>query len=185
MSESQAHGIPGDAGKRRYLPPVPVGTPYEGDPKQPFPFETESAPQRPSQASPFPHGEPPPGTAQAETPVGAPPGFGTAPGEPPLMMPPEFTQSRMRSKNVDIPRRHARTALWVSIASLLFFGIVLGPIGFVLGIRSVREGEKSLGWWAIAVGLTGFISSAVLLVLVATGTIENPFDTLGRAKGAQ
>lgn len=186
MADGQTHDTEDGGRKYRrpdgYLPPEPVGKPFEGDPAAPFPFETEAAPMV-SQPPPFPYGEPPVKVPAGQQSVGPPPGFGARPHEQPLMMPPEFTEQRLRGRNANIARRNAKTALAVGIASLLAFGIVLGPVGVVLGIRAIREGEKNLGWWAVAAGVTGFVSSLVLLLLVATGVIDNPLESMTANKG--
>ena len=62
-----------------------------------------------------------------------------------------------------------------------FFGLLLGPVAVALGARSIRRGERQLGWWAIAAGLTGFILSLVVLILLATGQLDQLREALERA----
>jgi hypothetical protein len=175
---AHAQGTPQDRAAQRFRPPEPVGTPYKGDPDAPFPFETEAAGAPQQEPPPFPYGPPPPAARPSDAQSAPPPGFGTTPEQQRMMLPPEYTQQRMRSTNVNVDRRKALTAFWVSVVSLFFFGVAIGPIGVVLGVRAVRGGERTLGWWAIVLGSLGFISSAALIVLVSTGVIDDPLESL-------
>jgi hypothetical protein len=117
-----------------------------------------------------------------EAPVGPPPGFGVGPDRQRMPLPPEFARQRVRAASTDPDLRDARMAMWVGVISLFVLGVVFGPIGVALGIRSLRAGQRRLGWIAIVTGAIGFVSHVALLVLVATGVIPSPAEWLESTK---
>ena len=56
-------------------------------------------------------------------------------------------------------RGMATLALILSIASLLFWHILLGAVGLILGFMAVGRGHKGLGYTAIAIGAFSIIMS--------------------------
>ncbi len=179
LGNSHPHSKPGGSRGRRFLPPEPIGTPYQGDPAAPFPFETDAAAASPV----YPYGPPSSLQAPGQASVGPPPGFASAPPQQQSMpLPPEFTQQRVRAANVDPGFRDARRAMWVGVTSLFVLGLVLGPIGVVLGVRAVRAGQRRLGWIAIVTGAVGFVVHITVLVLAAAGVIPSPAAWLESTK---
>lgn len=49
------------------------------------------------------------------------------------------------------------TALVLSIISVLFFGIALGPISALMGFFAFRQGQKRSGIWSMILGTFGFV----------------------------
>lgn len=77
---------------------------------------------------------------------------------------------------------YAKIALGVAIASLFVAGPILGPIGIVMGAKSIKRGQGKLGGWAIAAGAAGTILSIVLIVLSALGVLPT-FDEMWNRMG--
>lgn len=58
------------------------------------------------------------------------------------------------------------TALVVSIVSLFFLPVLAGTIGVVTGFFAARNGARTLGTWAIAIGLFSIVLSLFIAPLV-------------------
>lgn len=58
------------------------------------------------------------------------------------------------------------TALVVSIVSLFFLPVLAGTIGIVTGFFAARNGARTLGTWAIAIGLFSIVLSLFIAPLV-------------------
>jgi hypothetical protein len=157
----------------RFKPPSPVGKPYRGDPSDPAPFVTD----RELAAAGVP------AASLAHLPVGSgPPSFsaGQSPARPLPPGSPVFRKPEQAFPDQNL--KFARIAVGVSIASLLAFGVILGPIGIAMGIVSFRRGQRQLGAWAIAAGAAGTIISIVTIVLVAMGAIPSIDELLNGTK---
>jgi hypothetical protein len=149
----------------RFVPPAPVGAPYRSDPADPAPFQTENdvVPVVPVESAPYvqptglpQHAEDAPRTEYGAPPMGQPPSSG-AKQVPTLALSPEA--------------RFARTALWVGVASIFIFNVVLGPVAVIMGVMAMRRGEKRQGKLAIIFGIVGTTIGVALLVLSSMGVI--------------
>lgn len=165
-----------------FLPPAAVGKPFRGDPKQPFPFSVQGQPEISDSAA-----APPLASNSPVRPVSVPPPLPAQAGgthsEPRFLpLPPEFTQAKSRQANANSDQRYAKIALGVAIGSLIVFGVVLGPVGMLMGMRAVQRGEKKMGWWAVGIGLFGLVSGIVLIALIANGQLEGFNELVQNAK---
>lgn len=139
--------------KNGLRPPKPVGEPFRGNPADVFPFPVTGL-----------GGVPVPVPAIAPVPV---PAAAVPMGHLPVFNPPAVSAGRSPEY------RAARVALGLGLASLLVLPLVLGPIAIVLGVRSLRAGERKLGHWAISAGVAGTVLGVVGLILWATGVIPS------------
>jgi hypothetical protein len=154
--------------EKHFIPPAPVGTPYRSDPADPAPFLTEddAVPVVPVKAE----------TPAAST--GLPQHEDSAPrteyGAPPMFQP-SAKSGRSGGPTPAAPlspeARFARVALWVGVASLFLFNVVLGPIAIVMGATAIKRGEKHQGRLAIIYGVIGTAIGVLLLVLSGLGVI--------------
>jgi hypothetical protein len=159
--------------EREFQPPSPVGEPYRADPTGPAPFvrEGEKVPTVPVEAA-----EPvAPGRPVTGPPYGYPrPEAGRSAEGRPQFRPPD---SRPVNTPVDPVERYARTAMWLGVASIFIFNLFFGPAAIVMGIISIRRGEKKLGRQAIIFGAVGTFVGILYLVLVAVGVLPT-FDEM-------
>jgi hypothetical protein len=75
-------------------------------------------------------------------------------------------------------QRFARIALWVGVASIFVFNLVLGPVAIVLGILAIRRGELQTGRRAALFGLLGTVIGAIFMYLVANGMLPSVEEML-------
>lgn len=159
-------------------PPSPYGPP----PGQPPPWG--GGPATPPGAPPQ-YGPPPGAPPQYGPPAGAPPGYGPPPGygQPPGFGPPGYGPPG------GPPPTQATSGLAVAA---LVSGILLGPVGVVLGIvalrriKRTREGGRGLAIAGIVVGALSTILSVVVVIfaLNAVGTVDAG-DVERRVESAQ
>lgn len=167
-------------------PPPPYGPP----PGQPPPWG--DGPATPPAATPQ-YG-PPPGAPPGYGPPGAPPGYGPPPpgappgyGPPPGFGPPGFGPPGFGPPGP--PPTQGTSGLAVAA---LVSGILLGPVGVVLGIvalrriKRTREGGRGLAIAGIVVGALSTILSVVVVIfaLNAVGTVDAG-DVERRVESAQ
>lgn len=57
--------------------------------------------------------------------------------------------------------------LVAALVGLIFFGIILGPVGAVLGFIAHRRGERGLAMAAMVVGVIVFVLNLVGVVILA------------------
>jgi hypothetical protein len=157
----------------RFVPPAPVGAPYRSDPSDPAPFLTDdvTVPVVPVEAAPYieptglpQHAEDAPRTEYGAPPMFQPPGSKSSNQVPVLPLTPN--------------QRFARTALWVGVASIFIFNIVIGPIAVIMGVMAIRRGERHNGRLAIITGVIGTLIGAALLILSAAGVIPSVDEML-------
>jgi lipopolysaccharide export LptBFGC system permease protein LptF len=138
-----------------FRPPTPVGEPFRGDPDDAAPFPTEgSAP-----------------VAAVLVPAAIPAFAAASDVAPAVSVRPIFRRPNAATETPD--RRSARAALAIGLISLLVLPLALGPLAIVLGVRSMRRGERRLGVWAIAAGAAGTVLGIVGVILWATGVLPN------------
>lgn len=155
---------------RPYLPPKSVGEPYRADPTDAAPFLTENdkVPTVPVETTPLVESPGSPGPPYGHPPSHSPEHAGT---QPVFRAPtPAATQTP--------EERFAKTAFWVSIASIFIFNVVLGPIAILMGVIAWRRGEKKLGRLAVVFGAIGLIIGIAFLVLVAQGVLPSVDEML-------
>lgn len=166
---------------REFKPPEPVGEPFRADPKDPPPFSAGG--ERVGSSA---------GTEAAapSVPVGPPvagPPWGHPPTHSPTDLPryggPDGQPSGARPPQQPLPwtpdERFARTAMWVGVASIFIFNVVLGPIAMALGVSAMRRGQREMGGRALLLGAVGTVLGILLLVLSAVGVLPS-FDDLLR-----
>ncbi|MGK2878080.1 MAG: hypothetical protein ACSLFF_05835 [Solirubrobacterales bacterium] len=153
-------------GNKHYEPPPSVGEPFRADPSGPAPFLTDSeqVPVVPVESAPYrePADLPKHDDDAPRTEYGAPPMFqpsGKTPAQKAAPMRPEA--------------RFARTAMWVGVASIFVFNIVLGPIAVIMGVMALRRGEQRQGRLAIIFGAVGTTIGVLLLVLASAGILPS------------
>jgi hypothetical protein len=153
--------------KDRFVPPAPVGSPYRSDPSDPAPFLTDDVTVPVVPVEPAPYVEP---TGLPQHEEDAP---RTEYGAPPMFQPPGKSKSSNQVPAVALTpeQRFGRTALWVGVASIFIFNVVIGPIAVIMGVMAIRRGEKHNGRLAIITGLIGTAIGVTLLVLSAAGVI--------------
>ncbi|MBJ7355292.1 MAG: hypothetical protein JHC98_10760 [Thermoleophilaceae bacterium] len=155
----------------RFIPPAPIGTPYRSDPSDPAPFPTEgeTVPAVPVEPAPY------------VQPTGLPQHEEDAPrteyGAPPMFEKPGRSGKQSSATPLSPEARFARTAMWVGVASIFVFNIVIGPIAVIMGVMAIRRGEKQQGRLAIIYGVIGTAIGVALLVLSAAGVIPT-FDEM-------
>lgn len=173
--------------QREFKPPAPQGEPYRADPSDPFPFPTESdAPARHEPSTDLPEvprwSHPPTHSAEFS-------GVAPAASEPVESGKPQFRQPGdpfAAKPKPPIPvGRQARVGLWIGVASLFVFNIFLGPAAVVLGVRAVRNGEKQIGQWAIALGVAGTVIGITVMVLISTGVMPSVEEMLRDLRDAR
>lgn len=153
----------------RFVPPTPIGTPYRSDPSDPAPFLTDNdsvpvVPVEPVEPAPYvePTGLPQHEEDAPRTEYGAPPMFQPAGKK---------SSSQTPVAPLSPEARFARTAMWVGVASIFVFNVVVGPIAVIMGVMAIRRGEKQQGRLAIIFGLVGTAIGVLLLVLSGLGVI--------------
>lgn len=134
-------------------PPEPIGEPYQGDPGAPSPFAREGEVLQSARTPPTT--EPPVGTASPGGRAGAGSAFPSTPEQ-----------------------RFARTALWLGIASVFIFNLVIGPVAIVMGVIAIRRGERRTGRLALLCGALGTFIGILLLVLVSAGVLPSVDEML-------
>jgi hypothetical protein len=93
-------------------------------------------------------------------------------GAPAMQEPPKPVAAAPRPP-ITPELRFARTALWVGVASIFVFNIVIGPVAVFMGIIARRRGEQRLGRLAIIFGAIGTLVGILLLTLSAAGVIPS------------
>lgn len=78
--------------------------------------------------------------------------------------------------------RQARIAVWVGVASIFLFNVILGPLAVVFGALSMRRGERRLGRMAVILGVIGTVVGILLLVLVSNGVLPDFEEMLREMK---
>lgn len=147
---------------REFRPPEPIGEPFRGDPQAPAPF-SDDAQSNWSSTPTVPQGGPPS--------LGQPPSL--AAPETPAQTQPQFQRPEQRQSELSPDQRFARIAVWVGVASIFVFNLVLGPVAIALGISAIRRGERSSGKLTVILGAIGTLVGVVFLVLVAAGVLPN------------
>lgn len=101
-----------------------------------------------------------------------------------LPQPPEREVPLVRAPNdpVTPEQRFARAALWLGVASIFIFSVVIGPIAFVMGLLAIRNGEVRTGKIAAACGLLGTFIGVLLLVLVQAGILPSVDEMIKELK---
>lgn len=155
----------------RFVPPAPVGAPYRSDPADPAPFLTDA------DSVPVVPVDPPPYREPAELPKHEDDAPRTEYGAPPMFQPPGKTPAQ-KAATLTPEARFARTSLWVGVASIFVFNIVLGPIAIIMGTMAIRRGEKHQGRLAIIFGVIGTTIGVLLLVLSSMGVIPTVDEML-------
>lgn len=141
-----------------WVPPTPVGEPYRARPEGDIPFERENPLEdRRRLIQNAWVGQA--GPQFAEAPTVTVPSVPATPAE-----------------------RRARWAFWVGVASVFVFNVILGPIAMVLGLQSIRRGEKRLGQLALLFGAIGTVIGVAVLVLVAQGVMPDTEELLKRLR---
>lgn len=151
---------------RRHKPPVPEGEPFRADPRDPFPFASESdAPPRQEPAEDLP----------AVPRWSHPPSHSPQVGQQPPSLGADTAGAPVKSPRVPATpvQRQARIALWVGVASLFVFNLFLGPIAIVMGAIAVQRGERRTGLRAIVLGGIGTVIGIVVAILYMTGVMPN------------
>ncbi|MFT8362114.1 MAG: DUF4190 domain-containing protein [Sporolactobacillus sp.] len=64
---------------------------------------------------------------------------------------------RARSDETERGKGMGWLALVLSIAALFFLPIVLGIAGIIIGYLALRQGARTLGGWAIGIGLAALL----------------------------
>lgn len=149
----------------RFVPPAPIGTPYRSDPADPAPFLTDQDPVVAVPVEPAPYVQP---TGLPQHEEDAP---RTEYGAPPMFEKPGKGPNKSAAEPLSPEARFARTAMWVGVASIFVFNVVVGPIAIIMGIMAIRRGEKQQGRLAIIYGAIGTAIGVALLVLSAAGVI--------------
>ncbi len=172
-------------GDKEFKGPQPVGEPYRADPADPLPFPTENdAPPRhepppdlpevprwtrpPSHSPEFqPGAQPPPASGLQE---------GGSTGEQHVRPRGAPFNKDAAAQKVEPPTpayRQARIGMWIGVASLFVFNIILGPVAIVMGISAIQRGEKRIGTRALGLGIAGTVTGIIVMVLVATGVMPS------------
>lgn len=141
-----------------WRPPTPLGEPFRAQPEGDIPFEREN-PREERQRL-------------VQSAWVGPTG-------------PQFVQSTPVAVPVashNPAERRARWAFWIGVASVFVFNVILGPIAMVLGLQSIRRGERRLGQLALLFGTIGTVIGMVVLLLVAQGIMPSTEELLRRLR---
>lgn len=165
-------------GNKNYEPPPAVGEPFRADPTGPAPFLTDSEQVPVVPVEPAPYREP------ADLPKHEDDAPRTEYGAPPMFQPTGKTPAQ-KAAMLTPEARFARTAMWVGVASIFIFNVVLGPIAVVMGIMAMRRGEKRQGRLAVIFGAVGTTIGVLLLVLSSLGVIPTVDEMLKDLRNAR
>jgi hypothetical protein len=167
------------SGEKGYQAPPSVGEPFRADPSDPAPFLTDndSVPTVPVEPGPYPapQTDPPAGHPPSHSPEYGGPTPGDAPRAPSFRRPGEGAPQKLPAPSAE--ERFGRTALWVGVASIFVFNIILGPIAIIMGVMAIQRGEQHNGRLAILWGAVGTIVGVAIIVLASMGVIPS-FDEM-------
>lgn len=143
-----------------WVPPTPLGEPFRARPEADIPFERET-----------------PGEERRRLIEGA--WVGPTDGPQARAVPlPQLAPSEPASP----AEQRARWALWVGVASIFVFNVVLGPLAMILGAQSMRRGQRELGRRALIFGALGTVIGIAVLTLVALGVMPSTEELLKRLR---
>lgn len=151
---------------RPFEAPKSVGEPFRADPSDAAPFLTEhdNVPAVPVDSSSILDAPAPP--------LGSPPSHADQPeGSQPVFRTPAGGGSRAAQQSSP-EERFAKVAMWVGVASIFIFQLILGTVAVFMGVSAYRRGQKQHGRLAIIFGGIGIVLGITTLVLVSTGVLD-------------